>query len=338
MLAASLLLAQLDRGALSRDAIRDLQTSQNIAGMAVRVYQDGNRKLAFDLGSSNVDTGEKVGPKTLFRLASVSKPITATAVMQAVERGQLKLDAPLTSTHTGFEATPSFTMRQLLAHRAGIRHYQMGSRDLTSAKTPYRATQREAVGLFSTNYKIADPGTKYSYSTHGYTIAGAVLESLHRKPFPELMRQGVFRFAEGGLDVENPSEPAKANRSHVYSIIFNRRGEPAVRDDNSWKYGGGGMEATADGLAKWGSALLAGKIVSFKSLDEMSKFPEGTTPYGLGFGVPAEGILTHNGGQQGARSTLMMDRKSRTVVVVLCNTDGQFGTDRLAKYLFELYR
>lgn len=337
MLLASLFLAQIDRAALCRDAVRELQNEQKIAGIAVRVYQNGSRKFGFDLGQADVDSDQKVGPQTLFRLASVSKPITAVAVMQAVERRWLRLDEPLSDLRVGFTADPPITMRQLLSHRAGVRHY-LATRDRTTGAVPHQKTQREALSLFASNYKIAEPGKRYSYSTHGYTIAGAVLEQMHGMSFPELMRRGVFRFAEGGLDVEDLTEPAKPNRSSVYTIILGRRGEPAVREDNSWKYGGGGMEATADGLARWGSALMAGKIISKRSLDEMAKYPEGGNRYGLGFGVSEEGVLAHNGGQQGSRSTLLLDRKSGTVVVVLCNTDGPFTTDPLAKYLLTLYR
>ncbi|MFN0009152.1 MAG: serine hydrolase domain-containing protein [Planctomycetota bacterium] len=317
--------AQSDpRVAELRETCEQFRRERGIVGMAVAVLDHGRVVLDESLGLADRERDLPVDSATLFRLGSISKPVTATIAMQLVDEGRLDLDAELDPAVPALAGRlPDTTLRHVLSHTAGIRHYRMDRRDNTG---DFKTTT-EALDLFLGDPRLFDPGTKYSYSTHGYTVAVAALEHTTSETFVDLVRRRVRDRAARTLDCEVLAEE-KPQRSALYEL----RGEaPAIlatqREDNSWKYGGGGLESTALDLARFGEAVRTASIVSERGRDEMWKpaaLADGSEAgYGLGWRYAADrGQIHHTGSQQGAHAVLAIVPTEGWVIAVMTNTLG----------------
>lgn len=321
--------------------LESFRTQNQIAGLSVAAWRDGNEKFAQAYGYRDVASSIHARPGDLFRLASVSKPVTAIGVMALVEGGLVDLDDRAAKHLPWLPAEHTYTLRQLLSHTAGVTHYR-GAGDPTNPCYDHFPTQKSASFLFVQAPLVAPPGGKYSYSTHAYTLVGAVVESVTGMRFEEYMRRRITPFAgPGGLDCEDLTEPAKTNRTSLYTASTSGPVAETKREDLSWKYAGGGMEATATGLARFGDALMAGKIIKLSSLGELwtrQKTSDGNeTNYGLGFDVQPDGTRLHTGAQQGARSVFLIDPAKKLTVVILSNTAGSYDLASLAKRIAARY-
>jgi CubicO group peptidase (beta-lactamase class C family) len=249
--------------------------------------------------------------------------------LQLAERGKLALDEPVARYVADLpELLQPLTLRRLLSHTAGVRHYRA---DRTDNGTAQRTT-REALALFSSDPLIAEPGTKYSYSTHAFTLVAAALEGAAERDFRALLRENLSAKCAPTLDCEVASE-VKPARSALYERLalgLVRRSEP--REDLSWKYAGGGLESSAADLARFADAVLRARVVSEPSRDALwsrEELADGTSiDYGLGWGVGDKGrIVSHTGSQQGSSTSLSVHRERGVVIAILCNTTGAGAAD-----------
>ncbi|MBI5364828.1 MAG: beta-lactamase family protein [Planctomycetes bacterium] len=307
-----------------RTACATFRERQEIVGMSVAVLEHGRVAFAEAFGFADREREKLATRDTLFRLGSISKPVTATIAMQLAEEGKLDLGADLRQFAPDLASRlPRMSMQDVLSHTAGFRHYRAGRVDNS---TTHRTTH-EALELFLADPLLSAPRAKYSYSTHGYTVAVDVMEHVTKQSFVDLVRARVRDRVAPTLDCEVLTE-AKPARSALYEK--KESGDvlhSAVREDNSWKYGGGGMESTALDLARFADAVRTGKLVTAAGRDAMwhaTTLADGTTSnYGLGWRLePALGEVMHTGSQQGANAVLVIVPEDELVFVVMTNTLG----------------
>src|SRR5271169_4189373 len=111
-------------------AVSKFMASTHVPGISVAVIENGEYEWASGFGFADLENNAPASEHTLFRLASISKSLTATAAMQLWERGQLDLDAPVQKYCPSFPQKPSpITTRQVMGHLGGIRHYKSDSQD-----------------------------------------------------------------------------------------------------------------------------------------------------------------------------------------------------------------
>jgi CubicO group peptidase (beta-lactamase class C family) len=276
-------------------------------------------------------------PNTRVRLASISKPMTAVAVMQLVEQGKIDLDAPVRRYVPQFPEKPwPVTVRELLGHTAGIRGY-LG--DEMSSTTHY-ADHVTPMGVFAKDALLFQPGTKYSYSTYGYTVIGAMLEGLTHEKLVDYLRKHVFDPA--GMDTigEDSVYALIPHRARGYQLRPNGAVENCELSDTSNKIAGGGLISTATDLVKFALALNAGKLVRPETLKKMwtaTKLPDGTTaPYGLGFEIrPSDGlnVVGHTGGQRGTTTNLVILPDKGIVFAYMMNLESAHAMTPISKGL-----
>src|SRR5262245_11512040 len=198
--------------------IPDLMRKYAIPGGAVAVLRDGKLIYARGFGYADVENETPVQPDALFRIASVSKPITGVAIMKLVEEGELQLDdrvAPLIAHLTpapGATFDPRWeqiTIRQLLNHAGGWdRDKPNGGFDpmfrpaiaAAAVGAPAPASAETVIRYMKGMPLDFDPGTKFVYSNFGYAILGRVIERLSGMPYEEYVRARVL-------------QPAGANRT-----------------------------------------------------------------------------------------------------------------------------
>ena len=132
----------------------------------------------------------------MYRLASVTKPITATAVLQLVEAGKVDLDAPIQRYVPAFpEKQWPVTVRHLLSHQSGIRNWT----DEEFHNTRHFASIAESLAVFKDDPLLFEPGTRTQYTSLGYNLMGAVVEGVSGKPFLDyLARARVRARGDGG--------------------------------------------------------------------------------------------------------------------------------------------
>lgn len=313
--------------------IRQFQAQNGIVGMTVAVYSDDKLAYHSEWGFQDREASKPANRNTLIRLASVSKPICAVGLMKQVELGKVNIDVDARPYLPGWpKDKPTITLRQLMSHTSGFRHYVAGKDP--DGKTAY-ASQTDAARLFMKDDLLHAPGSKYQYSTHAFTLVAAAAEKAAGTNYASYMRQNIFKFAGSGqLDCEIKAE-SKPNRSELYTA---KKGAESTREktreDISWKWGGGGLEATAIGLAKWGNDLMRDRILRRETKEELwkpIKLSNGSTSsYGLGFALGKQGVASHSGAQQGSRTGFYIDYGHKVVVTVLCNTAGDYNPESLA--------
>ena len=137
-------------------------------------------------------------PQTLYRLASVSKPITAVAALQLWQAGKLDLDAPVQKFCPAFPVKEdgAINTRELLSHMAGIRHYHLGKAldPLVGSTKHLKDPIKEGLDFFKNDPLVAKPGTEFHYSTYGYTLIGCAIEGASDKKYVDYVMARIPPF------------------------------------------------------------------------------------------------------------------------------------------------
>jgi CubicO group peptidase (beta-lactamase class C family) len=263
-------------------------------------------------------------PAHRYRLGSVSKVITATLAAQLAARDAVDLDVGIDKYLPDLPAHHrATTLRQLLTHRGGVRHYL--EKDW-SPGVPGPLDQRnygsnaDVLATFIDDPLIARPGERVAYSTFGYTLASLVLEAAAGVPFVDLVRKEIA--APLGLTTLGPDDrlAVVANRVRGYHPAESiRRYLPAF--DGKWgnipsnnpayKWAGGGLLGSPTDIARFGAAhLSAGKIAAaaLKTLFTVhTERTERSPPLGLGWRIDRDDAQRlrwhHAGAQDGARAS-----------------------------------
>src|SRR5215471_5112901 len=147
---------------------------QQIPAMTVAIAQDGRIVYSKAFGTADLENSIPASTETLIRTGSIAKSITAAAAMTLVEAGKLDLDAPIAKYCSAFpKQQGTITTRQLLTHTSGIRHYKDRA-EVDSTK--HYQSMSDGFAIFAADAPLFEAGTKYSYSTYGYTVVGCVIE------------------------------------------------------------------------------------------------------------------------------------------------------------------
>jgi CubicO group peptidase (beta-lactamase class C family) len=269
---------------------------------------------------------------TLYRLASISNPITAKAAMLLWQRGKLDLDAPVQKYCPAFPPKSSpITTRESLAHLAGIRHYKGDSQeDPEVGNTRHFDNPIEGgLNFFKNDPLVAEPGTKFRYSTQGFTVAGCAIEGASGQKYVDFVRDNVLLPADMTHTRPDDRFAIIPYRTRFYSKLKSGALVNADFLDSSYKIPGGGWLSSAQDMANFEVAMFSDRLVSRATRDAMwtsQKTSDGKeTGYALGWGTGKElGVLDvgHGGGQQGTSTFILMIPERRAGVVVLMNIDG----------------
>ncbi|QDV05397.1 D-alanyl-D-alanine carboxypeptidase precursor [Planctomycetes bacterium Poly30] len=315
-----------------RASLEEARAAQGLVGLAVAILVDG-KITEFTLGYENQEETIPVTGQTLFRWASISKPVTSIAAMQLVEKGQLDLDADVRTLVPEFPEKPwPVTSRQLMQHRGGIVHYTNGkvvvSQREYESDHPFADTIL-ALDLFKESPLIAEPGTRHAYTTHGYMLLGAVVQRAGEAPFHAQVKERIAKPL--GMTTFRPDyqwEPIEHR-----AIGYQKFGDTIIRSpdsDVSWKLPGGGYLSTIGDLARFAQGIAEEKLLSEESWRAMwtsQTAPEkeaGTIGYGLGFGINGKGDelrVSHSGSQSKTRTLMQVKPTSDRAVVLMTNSE-----------------
>lgn len=299
-------------------------------GVAVGYYHERCGSYVSGAGFSSKRKQLPINSNTLMRSASITKPMTAIAIMQLYENGILDLDVPIQKYLKNFpvKAKGEITIRHLLKHTSGIPHYASKWEALSFSDYP---TLNAATAIFNHKELEFTPGTQYLYSSYGYTILGAIIEEVTQMSYEEYMRKNVWEMA-GMSDTGLEKSGYRYNNKSKLYLKIGTTYIKSPKTDLSNIYSAGGVQTTVGDLLKFGEAILQGKLVDHKTLKMMVNATDGLAPaigddpYGLGWAVydhPKLGkIIQHGGSQPGASSFFAIFLDHSIVTTVLSNSFG----------------
>lgn len=306
--------------------IKAWMRTESIPAASIAVAANGKIIYNRAFGLSDVENNLPAHTKSVFRLASVSKPITAVAVMQLVEQGKIDLDAPAEQYLPTFPKKQwSFTVRQLLGHQSGVRHYLGLEEEYRIGSRRYKDLN-EAITIFSSDSLRHKPGERYSYTTFGYSLLGVVIETVSGMSYEEYIRTNICAPAGMISTYMDRSTDIIPNRTRVYALDSLRRLRNAVAIDPNYKFPGGGIVSTAEDMVRFASAVMSGTLIrpeTFAMMTTMGTLADGTTTgYGLGWSLgtaTAPNAVLHKGMQQGTTTVLLLLPEKKCAAVVLSN-------------------
>lgn len=307
-------------------------TDNHIPGASIGIVMNGVPVWTHGYGMADVENDVPASDVTLYRLGSISKPLSAVAAMTLVEQHKMELDVPVQKYCAAFPTKQwPITMRELLSHTAGIRHYKPTDPDVEhgAEETRHFNTTAEALAKFENDPLEFQPGTRFGYSTYGYTVVGCAIEGASGENFYDYLRQAVLAPAGMTHTVVDNLQAIVPHRTRGYDVLDGNVINAGLMD-SSYKIPGGGMVSDADDMAQFMAAMMAHKILSEQTTALMwtpVKTTEGkTSGYGLGFGTANLNgwqVVAHSGAQKGTSTILMMVPEKQFGLVILCNSEGQ---------------
>lgn len=294
-------------------------------GAAVLVVHDTSVTI-HTYGLADVTNGAPVTAESDFRLASLTKQFTATAVLILAHEGQLSLDDPVTDRIVGMrEYAHGIQLEHLLGHTSGIRDYEDFVPD--SAPPVHDADVPGLVARADSVYFA--PGTRYRYSNSGYALLALTVERASGKSFATFLKERVF--APVGMDQTVALEEGISTVPHRAYGHAQRDGAwvRADQSNTSAVLGDGGIYTNAQDLAKWVQRLwtapLPGTELQQRAWTPSTMADGSVSPYGMGWFVDNDrGLrrLTHHGETRGFTNGLVMYPDQRVAVIVLTNRIG----------------
>lgn len=334
---------------------------KRVPSISAGVYRKGKIYWLDVKGLIDLENFVPAKNTSLYRIASITKSITAVAVMQLYEKGLIDLEAEINTYVPYFPKKKwKLTVRHILTHTGGIRSYK--SEEEFNSKMFY-STTRDAVLTFANDDLLFEPGTKYNYTSLGYSLLAALIENVSKTSFENYLRKNIFEPAGMKSTRVDRQRNIIYERAHGYEKSPDRRFINSPLADLSLKVAGGGLISTSEDLLLFVKALFDGTLISKTTLEMMIQPTILKTNqrinYGFGFSIadPSDSLswFGHEGRGTGFSSGLMIVPNSDLAAVYLINIrDRNLGspardlinivqgynvkiTKTLADYLFDKY-
>jgi len=308
-----------------RTVIAEGLREENVASIAVAVGRDG--KIVWEEGFGWADREKRIAATehTMYSLASISKPVTATGLMILKHRGQLDLDRPV-NDYLGDAKLMGragdarlATVRRVANHTSGLPlHYQFFHEDEPDRPPPMDETIRRYGNL------VTPPGEKYEYSNLGYGILGYVVERLSGGAYEDFLREEVFL----PLGLTRTSSGIGPRQESHHAVRYGADGLPIPFYDFDHR-AASAIYSSAHDLVRFGMFHLKARLADQRQIlpdsiiDEMQKPTTFGPGYGVGWNIVDRGgrrVVSHSGGMAGVVTLLSLYPEHNTAIVVLANS------------------
>ena len=291
-------------------------------GASIAVVKNGAIVFERSYGLANVETGERAASHTNYRLASVTKPFTATAISILADRGSLSLEDPVARYLPELaHKAPDVTLRHLLMHTSGLPEYEK----LLPKDDPTQIVDRDVLALLVKRPLALTPGTRYRYNNTGYALLALVVERVAKVSYAEFLRKNIF--GPLGMTTSLVYDPlAKIpHRALGYSGSPDQLG-PADQNRTSAVLGDGGVYSSVHDLARWVDSLDRSTLLAPRRLAEATSAlvatDEPAIKYGLGWRISqqrGEKVVFHTGTTSGFKNALVWVPSRKLGVIILTN-------------------
>ncbi|MCH8293434.1 beta-lactamase family protein [Candidatus Poribacteria bacterium] len=307
------------------DFVKKQMRIDRIPGLSVGFIKDD---FMWVKGFGYADLEHKIPAtaRTAYRLASNTKSMTAVAILQLMEKGKIDLDAEVQAYVPYFPRKRwPVTVRQLLGHLGGISHYR--DYEVEGHIKEHKDT-RDALAIFADFDLVAEPGTKFNYSSYGYNLLGAVIEGAAKQSYGSYLRENLWTpLGMNDTHMDDPNEMIP-NRVQGYRIVDGELKNSEFVDISS-RFAAGGTISTVVDLLKYAKGLDTTKVLSFESIDlmhtSMATQDGHSTNYGMGWGItPVNGRfrVMHSGGQAETRTYLVRVPTASFAIALAYNFEG----------------
>jgi CubicO group peptidase (beta-lactamase class C family) len=318
---------------------------KTMAGLAVGVVSPAGLEQFTGLGVADAATGRPVEADTVFRIGSITKTMTALALMQLVEEGRLGLDDPV-SEHlrsVRLEApsgAPPVSVRHLLTHTGGLGELRRWS-DLVRPTIGLGVKLGRTIPTLIDYYAPAlraelPPGRKWAYANHGYALLGQLIEDVAGEPFARRLRTRIFEPL--GMEFTDVVRSARVRDRLAVGYALKRGRLKPVPDQEIVVEPAGSVFSTTADMALYAAALLGGganrhgRVVREDTLAELFEpqagLEVGNAAMGLSFflgRLDGHRLAGHDGGWPGFVSSLFVAPDEGVGVVAFTNTSSALG-------------
>ena len=310
--------------------VRAAMSERHIPGAAIAVVKNGKVVKTAGYGLASVEFGVPATAETVFEIGSVSKQITAAAIMLLVEEGKINLDEKISRYLPNTpDAWKNVTTRHLLTHTSGIKSYS----SLDGFELNRRLKRDDFIKLLSVQPLDFETGASYTYSNSGYSLLGYLIETVSGKSYWEFTRERIF----------TPLKMTKTGDRDPKYIIPNRatgyeweNGKLVGRDyDLTDVFSAGAIVSTVGDLAKWDAVLRNDTLLKKSSKMQMwtPAVLTGGKPYPYGFGfrlsdVRGHKLIAHSGQTAGFGASVSRYVDDDLTVIALTNL-GETGMGTL---------
>jgi CubicO group peptidase (beta-lactamase class C family) len=340
----------IDRESPRTQTLTARMATLHVPGISIAVIHDGQIDWARGFGVARRD-GTRVTPQTLFEACSISKPVSATAILRLVQDGKLDLDVDVNRylkrwklPRAPFAAHAEVTLRELLNHTAGVTvagfpGYLPGTPFPNIAQIlvgdPPANTPALRVDLF--------PGIGFRYSGGGYVVAQQVVEDVTGKPFSAVVRETVLTPAH--LHDSVYQQPLQVPFSQSSAEAYDENGHPVTGGTRIYpELAPAGLWSTPTDLAKWAIEIqraLSGRSnpILSRSVAQQMLTP-GLQGWGLGPAVGGRAshrYFTHSGVGVGMRTYLLAYTDGDGIVVMTNGANGAMLTEEVVRTVAEEY-
>jgi len=327
----------------------------SIVGAAYVLVKDGQAKEWHSVGMADRDANQLVDQNTIFHWGSITKTLTAVAVMQLRDQHRISLDDSITKyvpelnrIHSDYGPVSQVTLKQLLSHSSGFQGPTWPYRDDDKPWQPFEPTEwAQLVAMMPYQELAFKPGSKFSYSNPAFIYLARVIEKVSGLPYQTYIQRNILTPLGMTHTYFNLTPPRLAkDRSNNYSVFVDASGKETVKAngrefDTGITTPNGGLNAPLGDLVRW-VAFLTGKnspathpILSRATLEEMwrpvvamNSSAERPESMGLSFFLAPRGSITfigHTGSQAGFRAFLEFNPLNGTAIIAAFNTSHESG-------------
>ena len=240
-------------------------TNRYFMGSVLVAYR-GEVLLNQGYGMANLEHGVHNSPQTKFRLGSITKQFTATAILQLQDQGLLDLQAPISTYLPNYPVGEQITIHQLLNHTSGIAEFtELENFEQT---TKIEVALNDLIARFSHEPLEFLPGERYRYTNSGYIVLTKIIETVSGYSYKDYLQHCIFEpleMMDSGCDSHEVILPHRASGYIFTGEIY----QNADFVDMSWTLGAGGMYSTTEDLYKWEQSLDTNVILSQLSRETM---------------------------------------------------------------------
>ncbi len=255
------------------DFMQQIRSDNDLPGLSVAVAVNGELVFSEGVGFAELDNRTPATGRTVHNAGSVSKVLAVVGLMQLWEQGKVDLDATVQTYLPYYPEQPyPITVRQILTHTSGIRHYngiEFGPYDLLRYR--HFDNFEEATELWRNDPLVFEPGTAWMYSSHAHNLQHGIVEAASGLGFEEYLRKFVWEPA--GMMATQFDVPSRVVRNRGKGYV-RHEGGPFVNppaEDPSYKYAGGGILTTVEDLVRFAITINEGRLLKAQTIAEMHR-------------------------------------------------------------------
>ena len=330
--------------------ISQLVVDKRTVGVAYNIQIDNVISNNNEFGFDDLEKKTIIQKNAQFRIASMTKPFTATAIMQLIEKGKLSLNDTIYKFFPSLANASKITIYQLLSHTSGIPNWFEAEmpkdepKNFPMCKNPHTFIER--MGIIS----LFEPGTYHAYSNTGYVLLGEIIEIVSGQSYFEYLKANILKPAnmvDTEMEYVEYTSPKWVKGYGYNPELSNPFTKPEFYH---MPFSAGGLRSSTSDVMKFMEALETGKLIRKETFEKMTTYavinngqavydnifsPTGQKPqfpsnitkmgYGLGFQIIENfgtKIISHGGDIAGFNSVMMIIPKSNTRIVILSNTEN----------------